>query len=103
VNWQGTLEKYGWRTEQVGAEPFHPLALQAQQARAAGASVARISATLGTAENFGSVKASFTVTIECPQTEPAIDLAGEAAFLKAIQLVNDGADFLGITKLPSPR
>jgi hypothetical protein len=99
VNWQGTLEKYGWKTEEVGGEPFHPLALQAQQARAAGASVARVSVTAGTAMNYGEVKVSFTVSLDCLQQEASINLAGEAAFLKAVELVNDGARMLGITEL----
>lgn len=96
MNWQGTLEKYGWKTEEVGAEPFHPLALQAQQARASGQSVARVSVTAGTSENYGERKVSFTVSLDCVQQEAAINMAGEVAFFKALELVNDAAGVLGI-------
>jgi hypothetical protein len=99
VNWQGTLEKYGWKVEEVGAEPFHPLALQAQQARASGQSVARVSVTAGTAESYGERKVSFTVSLDCVQQEAAINMAGEVAFFKALELVNDAAGVLGITGL----
>jgi hypothetical protein len=102
MDWTGTLTKYGWSTEVAGAEPFHPLSWQAQQARAAGESVARISSTVGTAVQYGEVKCSFTVSIECVQSEATINLAGEAAFLKALELTNDGARFLGIDELKGP-
>jgi hypothetical protein len=103
MNWAGTLEKYGWRADEVGNEPFHPLALQAQQARANGQSVARISTTVGTSEGYGDIKVSFTVSVDCVQAEATMNLAGEAAFLKAVELVNDSARFLGMTELVQKR
>lgn len=103
MNWTGTLEKYGWKAEEVGNEPFHPLSLQAQQARVNGESVARVSTTVGTSEDYGSIKVSFTVSVDCLQNEATINLAGECVFLKAVELVNDGARFLGITELVQKR
>lgn len=38
----------------------------------------------------GWVKCSVNIRIVCPQTERSIDVAGEAAFTKASELVNDG-------------
>jgi hypothetical protein len=103
MNWAGTLEKYGWRAEEVGNEPFHPLAMQAQQARATGESVARISTTVGTSEDYGNMKVSFTVSIDCLQSEATMNLAGECAFLKGIELVNQAAEFLGMSQLVQKR
>lgn len=103
MDWTGTLEKYGWKNETVGNEPFHPLALQVQHARAEGLAVARVSANVGTSHDFGNVKVGFIVTIECVQTDATINLAGESAFLKALELTNDGARFLGIPELPGPK
>lgn len=103
MNWQGVLERYGWKTEEVGGEPFHPLALQAQQARAQGLSVARISVTTGTSEDYGNMKVSFTVSIDCVQQEAAMNMAGECIFLKAVELTNDGARTLGMTELSFKR
>ena len=100
MNWQGVIERYGWKTEEVGGEPFHPLALQAMQARAQGQSVARMSVTVGTAEEYGNMKVSFTVSIDCIQQEVAMNMAGECIFLKAVELTNDGARTLGMTELP---
>lgn len=99
MDWRGTMERFGWRQEEVGAEPFHPLALQAQQARLAGQSVARISATVGTSQNYGDLKVSFTVSLDCIQTEPTINLASEAAFLKALELTNDAARMVGAQEI----
>lgn len=101
MDWRGTIEKFGWRVEEVGSEPFHPLALQAQQARLQGQSVARVSATTTTGGEYGSVKSSFTVSIDCVQNEAAIDMAGEAAFLKALELTNSGARVIGAPELLS--
>lgn len=103
MNWSGTLEKYGWKAEEVGNEPFHPLALQAQQARVNGQSVARVSTTVGTAEDYGNMKVSFTVSVDCVQQEATMNLAGESIFLKALELVNDGARFLGMSELVQKR
>jgi hypothetical protein len=103
VDWSGTLTKYGWDSSVVGAEPFHPLGLQAQLARAAGQSVSRVTATVGTSQSYGDVKVSFTVSVECVQQEGAINLAGEVAFLKALELTNDAARFLGIQELEKPQ
>lgn len=102
MNWERVLRKYGWNTEEVGNDPFHPLDLQAQQARVNQQSVARVSMTAGTAADYGSVKVTCSVSVDCPQTDASISLAGEAAFMKCLELVNDGAEFLGIQPLSRP-
>ena len=68
-----------------------------------GESVARISTTVGTSEDYGNMKVSFTVSIDCVQNEASMNLAGESVFLKGLELVNDGARFLGMTELVQKR
>jgi hypothetical protein len=94
MDWSVTLERYGWKSDQVGSEPFSPLSAQVAQARAAGYATSKVSVTAGTSHDYGSLKVSVTVTVECPQTEAAINLAGEASFWKAVELVNDAASFI---------
>jgi hypothetical protein len=65
-------------------------------------SVARLSVTVGSASAYGETKVSFTVSIDALQTEAAINLAGEAAFRKAVELVNDGARVLGLPEVQVP-
>jgi len=100
MDWAGTLERYGWAVSTVGSEPFTPLGAQAGAARARGESIARISATVGSSTDYGGVKVSFTVSVDAVQTEAAMNLAGEAAFKKAVELVNDGARVLGAPEVP---
>lgn len=102
MNWHRIIQKYGWKVEEVGADPFHPLDLQAQQARATGQSTARISMNVGTSVDYGNLKVSCMVNIECVQTDAAISMAGECAFMKGLELVNDGARYLGIQELRQP-
>lgn len=99
MNWTGVLEKYGWKQEVVGNEPFTPLAAACGALRSRNEPVARVSATVGTASDYGGVKVSFTVAIDTIQSESAINLAGEAVFLKAVELVNDSTSLLGIPPL----
>ena len=99
MNWSGVMEKYGWKADVVGREPFTPLAAVSQAARAKGQSVARVGVTVGTSAEFGACKASFTVTVDCPQDEQSINLAAESVFIKATELVNDAASHLGLGDL----
>lgn len=40
--------------------------------------------------DYGAMKVSATVSLNCDQNEPTIDKAGELAFFKALELVRDG-------------
>ena len=100
TNWSGMMERAGWATEQVGSEPFTPLSGLVAGCRQRGEAVAKVTTTVGTAQDFGVLKVSFTVSVECPQTEAAINLAGEAAYRKAVELVNDAAEHVGLPGLP---
>jgi hypothetical protein len=102
MQWERVMTKFGWSQTTHGAEPFTPLARLAEAARAEQRPISRVSMTVGTSAEFGSIKCSCTITVECPQDEGAISLAGEVVFMKALELVNDSANYLGIPTLPQP-
>lgn len=52
--------------------------------------VSRVSVNYQEAVEFGAQKVAVTVTVECDQMETSINLAGEYAFFKAVELVRDG-------------
>jgi hypothetical protein len=56
----------------------------------------------GTSYDYGNVKVSACVTIDCIQNDSAISMAGECAFMKSLELVNEGADYLNIPQLRPP-
>ena len=60
---------------------------------------ARITMTVGRALQYGELKCSASVSIECPQQEAHINLAGELAFTKALELVNDGMARFGVDRI----
>jgi hypothetical protein len=100
MKWERLLEKYGWKQADGGGDPFDRLCMGVQSARAGNHAVAKVSQTVGVSLDYGQVKVSCTVTVECPQSDAYISVASEAAFLKALEQVNEGAETLGIPKLP---
>lgn len=50
---------------------------------------ARVSFSYTLGVEFGTEKVAATVTLNCNQDEPTINRAGELAFTKAVELVND--------------
>ena len=50
---------------------------------------ARISATVGRANDFGSQKVAFTVSITCPQSKSCMDKAAQLCFEAALEYAND--------------
>lgn len=100
MKWQGLFKRYGYQFDIAGAEydPFQTLAAQAQQA---GLPVINVNCNVGAAREYGEVKCGFSVTVACPQTEKNIDMAGEMAFRKAVELTNDAASHLGLPQLPA--
>ena len=83
MKWEQVLEKMGQikHNEGVETDPFQ---------RMAGTEGARVSSTVGRSLEYGEIKCSATVSLDCPQSEAYIDLAGEVAFRKALELANDG-------------
>lgn len=59
----------------------------------------RISATASTSTDYGQQKLTVTVSGPCAPREAAINMAGEVALLKSIELVNNAARALGLPTL----
>lgn len=98
MSWHRMLQRYGLKVEESGEyDPFNIL-----QAGLANKDVPRasVSYTVGTSREYGEVKCSCTVTVQCPQAETWINMAGESAYRKALELVNAGATQLEIPTLP---
>lgn len=99
MKWNRMLARHGYIVEEAGVA-YDPFAISANKAKTLGIGIAKVSFTVGTSREYGEVKCSATVTLECPQTETDIDMAGEAAYRKALELTNDAASQLEIPKLP---
>ena len=72
-------------------DPFWELGIQA---RAAGTPLARVTINVGCGEEYGRVKCSTTVSLECPQSKGALDQAAALAFETALGYTNDGMSHL---------
>lgn len=59
------------------------------------AKTARVSISVGEALDYGALKVSATVSLDCDQNEPTINKAGELAFYKALELMKDGFSIYG--------
>jgi len=62
---------------------------------------ARVNVGLSEAMEYGSLKVSASVTLECDQNEPTINKAGELAFYKALELMKDGFSIYGVEAGPN--
>ena len=100
MKWNGLIEKYGLKTEQVGEDPFAFLRNGAGHSKANDTPTARISTTVGTSTDYGAVKVSFTVSVECNQDEGSMNMAAESIYRKAVELTNDAASHVGLPQLP---
>lgn len=98
MKWTGLLKRYGYQTEVAGAAP-DPFTTLAQQTE--GQTSVNINCNVGSAKEYAEVKVGFSVTVTCPQTEQHMNMAGELAFRKAVELHNDAASYLGLPPLPS--
>lgn len=56
--------------------------------------LAHVSMTVGIAKEYGALKVQASVNLACDQNEKTLNRAGEYAFLKAIELVEDGWEIL---------
>ncbi len=99
MNWQSVIERLGQVQMHEGAEqdPFMHLAYKALGD--VNIKTARISMTVSRSIEYGEIKCSATVTIECPQKEAYVNLAGEVAFSKALELTNDGMSQFGLPRI----
>lgn len=71
-------------TEQIVDDKFEKLLTNKTKGSA------RVSIGVSEGMAYGALKVSATVSVNCDQTEQAINTAGELAFLKAVELVRDG-------------
>jgi len=102
--WQTVFEKYGVQKTlqgQLNDDPFAQLASQAGAWEAQGMPHSRVNLALTNGEDYGQVKVHVSLNIVCPPTEQHISMATEAAFIKALDLVNDASETLGIGPLAS--
>lgn len=55
---------------------------------------ASISATVQRSLPYGEIKCSFTVTVQCPQSQEWLDAASREAFKLALNYLNQGFSYL---------
>ena len=97
--WKQTIERNGYTEIAEGLatdEPFSLLAERATQSEQMGTPSARVSLTLGSSAEYGSLKVSVTLSVPVSCNEPDISLAGEAVFIKAHQMLNEASASLGL-------
>lgn len=103
ATWHRTLESNGFQTKDNGRavdDPFYALAERASHFAASGGQVGSVQLTLSNAsEDYSRRRVSITITVPCVCSEADISLAGEAAFIKAQQMVSEASAALGI---PAP-
>ncbi len=98
MNWERTVERYPdvWQDSGTCPDPFDSLRKQSSKfpphARLEYNTHRSIEVTGG--PKPGWIKCSVTINIACPQTERHIDFAGEVAFMKTLELMNDGLSHL---------
>jgi hypothetical protein len=55
---------------------------------------AQVGLSVGTQHDFGRIKVTAHVTLECDQKEKTLDEAGMHSFRKAVEYLNDGLSIL---------
>jgi len=81
TEYQVTTEHKGALTTQCGSDPFPKLIKTDGNAK--------VTISVGRSLAYGELKVSASVTVTCDQQELVIDKAGELAFTKAVELVDD--------------
>ena len=86
MNWDLVMEKSGRKpvNKHGATDKFRSLRVRANDPPA------RVAITVGQAQDYGAMKVSATVSLECDQDEGMINKAGEIAFFKAVELLGDG-------------
>lgn len=90
MKWEGLIRKLEEATQSIGTEPdpFEQLGRSSNNPLLA--PTASVSSTFKRAMPYSELVVSFTVTINCPQGERFLDIAGQLAYEKARELANDG-------------
>lgn len=100
MKWARVLQRHGYPATTERGEAYDPFWVLAMQAKADGQVVATVSFQVHTAVDYNQAGCKAMVSIACPQAEASINMAGELAFRKAVELANDGASHIGIPQLP---
>ncbi len=100
--WEKVVENNGLSREVglLNGDPFAALATQANEWRAQGLEPSRVNVLVGNGIEYNQVKVSITLTIVCPPHEKYIQVASEAGFLKALEMVNEASETIGMPPLP---
>lgn len=101
--WEKTIEQNGFTQVASGlatGDPFELLAKRAAQGEAVGQPSGRVTFTMNNAGDYGAPKVSVTLTIPVLCTEADISIAGEAAFIKSHQMVNEASAAIQLPLLP---
>jgi hypothetical protein len=101
--WERAIKQNGFTqvaSELVTGDPFDLLVKRAAQGEAMHQPSARITMTLNNAGDYGAPKVSVSITIPVLCTEADISLAGEAAFIKLHQMVNEASSAVQLPLLP---
>lgn len=105
-SWGAVIERHGLSNEQSGQfcvdadDPIASLSEWAASDERGQRPTAKVNVVLSTShEDYARIKASVSVTIPCPATEPCIDLAGEIGFTKAQEILNNIADVEGLPRV----
>ena len=90
MKWEGIIQKIDEARAVTGFEPDPFEMLRVPTDNPLLTPVATVSSTFRRSAQYSEVVVSFTVTIQCPQTERFLNLAGELVYEKARELANDG-------------
>lgn len=93
MEWSRIFEKYGQVWNDSGSEP-DPFSHLSRGSTVPPESQVEMQVSRSADLGNGWVKCQATVRVTCPQDEKSINMAGEVAFLKALEGVNDGMSFL---------
>lgn len=93
------MERHGFALTETGVfDPFYAIGAAAMNG---GAPQAHVSVGLDSAKEYGTIKCRVSVSLTCPQSEQYLNLAGELAFRKALELTNDAASQIDAPALPA--
>lgn len=102
MKWQRITQRLGELNTEQGSDedPFqhllHPVESNNVEVRATMGRSEHV--TMG-AGHEGWLKCDVSVVVRCPQKEALIDIAGELAAKKALELTNDGMSLFGLPRI----
>ncbi len=101
--WEKVMERSGVTHAETGTlegDPFRHLSLVAATHKKSGFEPARMNVSVHNGTDYSQIKVVVTCSVVCAQDEQHMQLATEAGFLKALEMVNEASESLGIPTLP---